>query len=137
MLTLSIALLVRPSLDPLLALLALGIDAFLRNAVLDTAEAGAGVIALLARLLTVGAGVLDLTALGASGLGGDHAGREGVHVHGGHAGVGDGMHGHLGLDGVCGRLGVMLRVGLGIGVAHGEGRVGRTGGRKEDKGGLI
>ena len=40
--TLSIALLVRPSLDPFLALLALGIDALLGDAVLDAAEAGAG-----------------------------------------------------------------------------------------------
>ena len=63
MLTLSIALLVRPSLDPLLALLALGIDALLCDAVLDAAETGAGVVALLAGLLAVGAGVLDLAAL--------------------------------------------------------------------------
>lgn len=101
MLTFSIALLVRPPLYTLLAFLALRVDAFLGYAVLDTAEAGAGVVALLARLLAVGAGVLDLSALGASGLRRHHAGRKGVHVHG-NAGVGDGMHGHGRLDGVVG-----------------------------------
>ena len=82
LLTFSIALLVRPSLDPLLALLALGIDALLGDAVLDAAHAGAGFVALLAGLLAVGAGVLDLPALGAWCIVVDHAWWEGIHMHG-------------------------------------------------------
>ena len=128
--TFSIALLVRPSLDPLLSLFALGVDALLCYAILDAAKAGTGVVALLARLLAVGAGVLDLTALGAGGVGRDHAGREGVHVHG-HARVGDGMHGHLRLNGVGGGLrGLLLRVGLGVRITHGGEREGETKGRR-------
>ena len=80
--TFSIALLVRPPLDPLLSFLALGVNAFLCYAVLDTAKTGTGVVALLARLLAVCAGVLDLPALGAGRGGGEDAGREGIHVHG-------------------------------------------------------
>ena len=93
-LTFSIALLVRPSLNPFLPFLALRVDAFLGYAVFDTAEARARVVTLLAGLLAVGAGVLDLPALGARGLGSNHPGREWVHVHGGHPRVGDGVHCH-------------------------------------------
>jgi hypothetical protein len=63
-LTLSIALLVRAPLDSLFPFLALGINALFANAVLDAAKAGARVVALLARFLTVGTGVFDLTTLG-------------------------------------------------------------------------
>lgn len=72
---LSIALLVRAPLDPLLSFLALRINALFANAILDAAQARARVIALLARLLAIGAGIFDLTTLGTDlGLGGtDHA----------------------------------------------------------------
>lgn len=127
MLTFSIALLVRPSLDPLLSLFALGVDALLCYAILDAAKAGTGVVALLAGLLAVGARVLDLPALGASRMSRNHAGREGVHVHG-HARVGDGVHGHLRLDAVGGGLrGLLLGVGLGVRITHGGEREGETG----------
>ncbi len=127
MLTLSIALLVRPSLDSLLALLALGVDALLGYAVLDAAEAGTGVVALLAGLLEVCARVLDLPALGAGRMSRNHAGGEGIHVHG-HARVGDEVHGHLRLDAVGGWLrGVLLGVGLGVRITHGGEREGETG----------
>ena len=101
--TFSIALLVRSPLDPLLPLLALGINTFFSYAILDAAKAGPGIIALLASFLTVGASVLDLSALGAGWLCGKHAGWEWIHVHG-HARVGDGMHRHGRLNGI-GRAG--------------------------------
>ena len=104
-LTFSIALLVRPSLDALLPFLALRVDAFFCDAIFDTAEAGAGVVTLLAGFLAVCAGVLDLPALCARGLGSHHSGREWVHMHSGHPRVGDGVHGHRGLIRVGGGLG--------------------------------
>lgn len=126
-LTFSIALLVRPSFDPFLAFFALGIDTFLRDAVFDAAEARTGVVAFLARLLAVCAGVLDLPALGARCVVADHAWWEGVHVHG-HARVGsgdptsgiDGMDGHGGGDGVLWRGG-------GAGGVGGPGRLRQVG----------
>jgi len=97
--TLSIALLVRAPLDTFLPFLALGIDALFTDAVLDAAEAGARVVALLTRLLTVGAGVLDLATLGTDlRLGGaDHTGGKRVHVHW-QAGIRHRMDGQLRLD---------------------------------------
>jgi hypothetical protein len=62
-LTSSIALLVGTALDPLLPLLALGIDAFFAHAVLDAAEARSGIVTFLTCLLTVSTGILDLTTL--------------------------------------------------------------------------
>jgi hypothetical protein len=116
-LTLSIALLVRTSLDSFFSLLALGINALLANAVLDTAEAGARIITLLACLLTIGAGVFDLTTLGTDLRlrGADHTRSEGVHVHG-EATVGSRMHSQLRLNRVGDGLGglidsVIVRVG--------------------------
>ena len=116
-LTLSIALLVRTSLDSFFSLLALGINALLTNAVLDTAEAGARIITLLACLLTIGAGVFDLTTLGTDLRlrGADHTRSEGVHVHG-EATVGSRMHSQLRLNRVGDGLGglidsVIVRVG--------------------------
>lgn len=116
-LTLSIALLVRASLDPLFSLLTLGINALLANAILDAAEAGARIITLLACLLTIGAGVFDLTTLGTNLRlrGADHTGSEGVHVHG-EATVGSRMHSQLRLNRVGDGLGglidsVIVRVG--------------------------
>lgn len=81
--TLSIALLVRASLDTLFSFLALGINALLADTVLDATEAGARVVALLTRLLAVRTGVLDLATLGTDlRLGGaDHTRGERVHVH--------------------------------------------------------
>jgi hypothetical protein len=61
--TSSIALLVGTALNPLLPRLALGIDAFFANAILDAAKAWAGVVALFAGLLAVGACILDLATL--------------------------------------------------------------------------
>ncbi len=122
-LTFSIALLVRPPLDSFLTLLALGIDTFLGDAVANAAEAGAGVVAFLARILAIGAGVLDLATLGAGRLGGREARRERVHVHRHARRVRDGVHRHLWLDGVGGgrgrgRLLVLVGVGLGVGITH-------------------
>jgi hypothetical protein len=95
--TLSIALLVRSPLDPLFPLLALRINTFLSNAVLDTAEAGSGVVAFLAGFLAVRTGVLNLSALGPERrLGRGYSRREGIHVHR-HPGE-IGMHGHRWLD---------------------------------------
>ena len=91
--TFSIALLVWASFHAFFPLLALGVDALLRDAILDTAQTGPGVVALLAGLLAVGAGVLDLASLGAGGLGGHETGSKGVHVH-----VPDGVDGHLWLE---------------------------------------
>ena len=98
-LTLSIALLVRASLDSLFSLLALGIDALLANAILDTSQAGARIVALLACLLTIGAGVFDLTTLGTNLRlrGADHTRSERVHVHG-QTTVRSRMHSQLGLN---------------------------------------
>ena len=62
-LTLSIALLVRTSLDTLFPFLALGINALFANAILDAAQAGARIVTLFARLLTIGAGIFDLATL--------------------------------------------------------------------------
>jgi len=83
-LTLSIALLVRAPLDSLFPFLALGINALFADTILDAAQAGARVVTLLAGLLAIGAGVLDLPALGTNlGLGSaDHTRSERVHVHG-------------------------------------------------------
>lgn len=75
----SIALLVGTSLNPLPSLLALGINALLGDAVLDTAKAGPGVVALFACLLAVGAGVLDLTTLQAERLSRNQA--LGIRIH--------------------------------------------------------
>jgi len=116
-LTLSIALLVRTSLDSFFSLLALGINALLANAILDAAQAGARIITLLACLLTIGAGVFDLTTLGTDLRlrGADHTRSERVHVHG-QAVVGSRVHSQLRLDRVRGGLGglidsVIVRVG--------------------------
>lgn len=95
--TFSIALLVGAPFHALLPLLALGIDAFLGDSVLDAAETGPSVVALLARLLAVSAGVLDLSSLGAGRLGGDETGCKWVHVHCTRVSA-DGVHGHLGLE---------------------------------------
>ena len=62
-LTFSIALLVGPPFDPFLPLLPLRIDALFRDAIFDASQTRACVVALLAGLLAVGAGVLDLPAL--------------------------------------------------------------------------
>ena len=100
-LTLSIALLVRASLDTLFSFLALGVDAFLAYTVLDATEARAGVVALLTRLLTVRASVLDLATLGTDlRLGGadDTRGKR-VHVHW-QASIRHRMDGQLRLDSV-------------------------------------
>lgn len=121
-LTLSIALLVRASLDTLFPFLALGIDALFADAILDAAEAGACVVALLARLLTIGAGIFDLAALGTDlGLrGADYTRSERVHVHG-KTGVRRGMDGQLRLDRVGGGLGGLIDsvvVGVGTDRSH-------------------
>jgi hypothetical protein len=107
--TLSIALLVRASLDALFPFLALRIDALFTNTVLDATEAGARVVALLARLLTVSAGVLDLATLGANlRLGGaDHTRGERVHVHG-KASIRHRMDGQLRLDRVGSGFGGLI-----------------------------
>ena len=116
-LTLSIALLVRASLDSFFSLLALGINALLANAVLDAAQAGARIVTLLACFLAIGAGVFDLTTLGTNLRlrGADHTRSERVHVHG-QTIVGSRMHSQLRLNRVGGRLGglidsVIVRVG--------------------------
>jgi hypothetical protein len=101
--TFSIALLVGSPFHPLLAFLTLGVDAFLGYAVLDTAETGTGVVTLLARLLAVCAGVLDLPALGSGRLSRHETWWERIHVHG-DARVLEGMHGHGRLDGIGRRL---------------------------------
>ena len=116
-LTLSIALLVRTSLDSFFSLLALGINALLANAILDATQAGARIITLLACLLTIGAGVFDLTTLGTNLRlrGADHTRSERVHVHG-QSIVGSRMHSQLRLNRVGDGLGglidsVIVRVG--------------------------
>ena len=125
-LTLSIALLVRASLDTLFSFLALGIDALFPDAVLDAAEAGARVIALFACLLTISASILYLTTLGANlRLGSaDHALSERVHVHG-QTIVRHGMHSQLRLNRVgLGRLMIdAVIVGVSVDGSHvwGEG----------------
>ncbi len=145
-LTLSIALLVRAPLDPLLPFLALGINALFANAILDAAQAGARIIALLACFLTIGAGIFDLATLGTNlGLRGtDHTRSERVHMHR-QAGIRRRMDGQLGLDGVRGGLGRLIDsviVGVGVNRSHvcdgkrGEGTVsermsGGCGGREE------
>ena len=108
-LTLSIALLVRAPLNPLFPFLALRINALFANAILDAAQAGARVIALLARFLTIGTGIFDLTTLGTNlGLGRiDHTRSEWIHVHG-QASVRSRMYGHLRLDRVRGGLGGLI-----------------------------
>lgn len=58
--TFSIALLVRPPLNPFFPLLALRINTFFGDAVLYAAKAGSGIVAFLASLLTMGACILDL-----------------------------------------------------------------------------
>lgn len=116
-LTFSIALLVRPPLDPLLSFLPLGINALLGDAVLDASEAGAGVITLLARLLAVGACILDLPALSTGWLSGHNVMRERVHMHW-HARVCDGMHCHLRLDGVGLGVRTLLVLAFLVGITH-------------------
>ena len=108
-LTLSIALLVRAPLDSLFPFLTLGINALLADAILDAAQAGARVVTLLAGFLTIGAGVLDLTALGTDlGLGSaDHTRSERIHVHG-ETRVGRRMDGQLRLNRVRGRIGGLV-----------------------------
>jgi hypothetical protein len=144
-LTLSIALLVRASLDPLFSFLALGINALFANAVLDAAQAGARVIALLACLLTIGAGIFDLATLGTNlGLGvADHTRSERVHVHG-QASIGSRMDSQLRLNRVRGGLGglidsAVVRVGAdrshaweGGGEGMSERMSGGCGGREEE-----
>jgi len=61
--TFSIALLVRSPLNPFFPFLSLRIDAFFGYTVFDTSETRSGIVALLARFLTVGARILDLSAL--------------------------------------------------------------------------
>lgn len=95
--TFSIALLVRPPLDPLLSFLALGVDAFFCYAVFDAAETGTSIVTLLAGLLTIGAGILDLPAFRACGLRWHHTRWKRVHMHG-DTGVSNGMHGHRRLN---------------------------------------
>jgi hypothetical protein len=109
MLTLSIALLVRASLDSFFSLLALGINALLANAILDAAKAGARIIALLACLLTISTGVFDLTTLGTNLRlrGADHTRSERVHVHG-KSTVGSRMHSQLWLNRVGDGLGGLI-----------------------------
>lgn len=114
-LTLSIALLVRTSLDSFFSFLALRVNAFLANAILDAAQAGARIITLLACLLTIGAGVFDLTTLGTNLRlrGANHTRSERIHVHG-QTTVGSRMHSQLRLNRVRGGLGgidsVIVRV---------------------------
>ena len=91
--TFSIALLVRAPLYALLPLLAMRVDTLLRDAVLDTPEARSRVVALLTGLLTIGACVLNLSALATGWWSRYDARREGIHMHR-HAGVRQGMHGH-------------------------------------------
>jgi hypothetical protein len=108
-LTLSIALLVRASFDPLFSFLALRINTFFANAILDATQAGARVIALLACLLTIGTSIFDLTTLGTNlGLGGvDHTRSERVHVHG-QTVVRSRMDSQLRLNGLGGGLGGLI-----------------------------
>ena len=61
--TFSIALLVGTTFHTLFPLLSLRVDTLFSDAVLDAAEAGTGVVAFLARFLTICACVLDLPAL--------------------------------------------------------------------------
>lgn len=68
LLTFPIALLVWAPFDTLLPFPSLRIQAFFGNPILDTAEAGTGIVAFLAGLLTVGASILDLPALRAESL---------------------------------------------------------------------
>lgn len=77
----SIALLVRTPLNTFFPFLPLGIDAFLRNAIFDTAETGSCVVAFLAGFLAVSACVLDLPTLRTKRLGRKEVGSERVHVH--------------------------------------------------------
>jgi len=69
------------------------VDTLLRNAIFDTTEARACIVALLTSLLTVGTCVLDLPALAAGWRSGHDATGERVHVHR-HTGVSQRMHGH-------------------------------------------
>lgn len=79
--TFSIALLVRTPLNPFFPFLPLRIDAFLRDAVLDTAKTGSCVIAFLAGFLAVSACVLDLPTFRTKRLSRQEVGRERVHMH--------------------------------------------------------
>jgi len=120
--TLSIALLVRAPLDSFFPFLALRVDALFANTVLDTAQARACVVTLLAGLLTISTGVLDLTTLRTHrGLsGGDETRRERVHVRG-KAGVRRRVDGQLRLYRVGGRLGRLIDpvfVGVGADGSH-------------------
>jgi len=131
-LTFSIALLVRSPLNPLFPFLALRVDALFANTILDTAQARACVITLLAGLLTIGTSVLDLTTLGAHlGLGGrDETRRERVHVRG-KARVRRRVDGQLRLDRVGGGLRRLIDpviVGVGADGSHlCKGKEGRGG----------
>lgn len=93
----SIALLVGAPFHALFPLLALRIDAFLGDSILDTAETGTGVVTLLAGFLTVRTSVLDLPAFGTGELRWNEAGVEWIHVHWARV-VTDGVDGHLRLD---------------------------------------
>lgn len=93
----SIALLVGAPFHALFPLLALGIDAFLGDSILDAAETGTGVVTLLAGFLTVRTGVLYLPAFGAGELRRNEAGVERIHVHRARVAT-DGVDGHLRLD---------------------------------------
>jgi len=120
--TFSIALLVRAPLNPLFPFFALRVDALFANTILDTTQARACVITLLAGFLTIGTGVLDLTTLGAHlGLGGgDETRREWVHVRG-KAGVRRRVDSQLRLDRVGGGLGRLIDpvvVGVGADGSH-------------------
>lgn len=124
------ALLVRSPLDSLLPLLALGIDALLRDAVLDAAEAGTGVVALLARLPALRARLLHLAPLRPDAevhRGVDEARVKGVHVRGERRVDVQGV-----LEPVLGgiELIVVALVGVGVDVGHGSGLARRLGGAK-------
>lgn len=93
----SIALLVGASFHALFPLLALRIDAFLGDSILDAAETGTGVVTLLAGFLAVCTSVLYLPALGAGELRRNEAWVERIHVHWVCVAT-DGVDGHLRLD---------------------------------------
>lgn len=93
----SIALLVGAPFHALFPLLALGIDAFLGDSILDATEAGTGVVALLAGLLAVCTSVLHLPAFRAGRLRWGEAGGERIYVHLARVST-DGVDGHLRLN---------------------------------------
>lgn len=80
----SIALLVGPSLHASSTLFPLRIDAIIRDAIFDAAKTRTGIVTLLAGLLTIRAGILDLTTLCADKrllLGWSEGVRERIDVH--------------------------------------------------------